>query len=152
MKKISIFLTIAVVMMVAGCSGCGTKTKSVTELLTKAWSAQTVKENSSVVYTKGATTNIRPGYSNFKLDLSSPSSVRYTEFENSVFTGTTWTVTEAATGNKLTLSGLSPKPTGTDGTIEFIINSASDTELSLTRTTSSQKTGGTINTYNLVSP
>ena len=151
MKKISIFLMVAIITMVAGCSGCGTKAKSVTELLTRAWSAQTVKEGSPVVYTKGATTNIRGGYSNFSLNLSSPTSASYKEFDATVFTGT-WTVTEGATGNKLTLTGLSPKPTGTDGTIEFTINSASETELSLTRTTSSQKTGGTINTYNLVSP
>ena len=151
MKKASIFFTIAIVAMVAGCSGCGKKVAPLSEVIGRVWSAQTVKEGSTIVYTKGATTNVRAGYSNFKLDLSSPSKVTYTEFDGNTFTGT-WAVSESATGNKLTLTGLTPQPTGTTGTIEFTINSYSETEFSLTRTTSSPKTGGTINSYNLVSP
>ncbi len=151
MKKLSIFFTVAIVATVAGCSGCKTQAKPLSELVARAWTAQTVKEGAPVVYTRGATTNVRPGYSNFSLNLSNPASVSYKEFDNNVFTGT-WAVTESATGNKLTLSNLSPSPTGTNGTMEFIINSATETTLDLTRTTSSQKTGGTINAYSLTNP
>jgi hypothetical protein len=148
MKNICLFAVFSLIVLVGGCSGCGTKAKALSEIVAKVWTAQTVKEASTLVYTKGATTNLKAGYSNFRLDLSSPTSVSYREFDGNTFTGT-WSVLEGATGNKLTLSNLNPKPTGTDGTIEFTINSAGDTQLDITRTTSSQKTGGTINNYNL---
>jgi hypothetical protein len=141
MRNITLFFVFALIVMVGGCSGCGNKTKPVSELVAKAWSAQTVREASTLVYTKGGTNNIKAGYSNFKLDLSSATNVTYKEFDGNSFTG-----------NKLTLSNLNPKPTGTDGTIEFTINSYSDSQLDITRTTSSQKTGGTLNNYALVNP
>jgi hypothetical protein len=48
------------------------------------------------------------------------------------------------------LSNLTPQPT--DGsTIEFTIVSFSDTQMVLLRTKPSQKTGGTINEYTLIS-
>jgi hypothetical protein len=148
MKNISLFFIFALIVMVGGCSGCGSTTKPLSEVIAKAWSAQTVREASTVVYTKGAANNIKAGYSGFKLDLSNATNVTYKEFDNNSFTGT-WAVTESGTGNKLTLSNLNPKPTGTDGTIEFTINSYSDSQLDITRTTSSQKTGGTLNNYSL---
>jgi hypothetical protein len=148
MRNIALFFVFALIVMVGGCSGCGSNTKPLSELIAKAWSAQTVREASTLVYTKGGANNIKAGYSNFKLDLSNATNVTYKEFDNNTFTGT-WAVTEAATGNKLTLSNLNPKPTGTDGTIEFTINSYSDSQLDITRTTSSQKTGGTLNNYAL---
>jgi hypothetical protein len=146
MKRI-IYSLLAFAMLIVVGSGCKKAAKPLSEVIGRVWSAQLVKEGSSTVYTKGATTNIRPGYSNYKLNLSSATSATYTDFDNLVFTGQ-WAVTD----NTLTLSNLNPSPTGTNGTIVFTINSSSETELSLTRTTASQKTGGTLNQYNLVSP
>lgn len=133
-------------------SGCKPSAKPLSEVIGRVWSAQTVKEGSTTVYTKGGASNTRAGYVNFRLDLSSPTAVSYKEFDGNTFTGQ-WEVLESAAGNTLTLKSLAPQPpTGTSGTIQFTINSASETELVLTRTTASQKTGGTINNYALVSP
>ncbi|MBC7892464.1 MAG: hypothetical protein H7Y12_09640 [Sphingobacteriaceae bacterium] len=120
----------------------------VKEVIAKKWTAKQVDENSTVVYTKGATNNIRLGYTQFLLDLSSPTAVTYREFDANDFTGT-WDVVN---NEKLVLSNLTPQPTGSNGTLEFTINSASATELVLTRLTASGKTGGSTNKYTLANP
>lgn len=140
---IHFFALIAALTLFAGCGK--DKTPPVSERIAKRWTATKVEESNTVVYTKGGATNVRPGYANFLLDLSSPSSVTLKEFEGSSFTGT-W---EVQGENRLILKGLTPQPTNTNGTIEFTINSINDTELVLTRTTANQKTGGTINKYTL---
>ena len=119
---------------------------SVSDLMKKTWTPQTVREGSSLVYTKGAATNIKAGYSNFVLNLSGGTSASLTEYEGTTFSGTY----EILNDNKLILRGLSPKPTGTDGTLEYNISSVSDTNLELARTSASQKTGGSINSYSLI--
>jgi hypothetical protein len=149
MKRICTFLG-AVVIGVFLLSGCKPKVKPLSEIIGKVWSAQVVKHGSTTVYTKGVTTNATPGYVNFRLDLSSPTSVTYKEADGNTFTGQ-WELQEGTT-NTLILKNLTPQPTGTSGTIQFTINSSSETELVITRTTASQKTGGTINNYTLVSP
>ncbi len=118
------------------------------ERIAKVWSANTIKEGSTIVYTKGGTSNAKPGYANFKLALNQDNTVTYTEFEGSTFTGQ-W---ELNGDNKLILKNLNPQPTGTNGTIEFDISEFSDGSMILTRTTSSVKTGGTINQYTLSNP
>lgn len=150
MKRICTSLG-AVVIGVFLISGCKPKAKPLSEIIGKVWSAQVVKEGSATVYTKGAATNVKAGYINYRLDLSSPASVTYKEFDGNTFTGQ-WELQETASGNSLILKNLTPQPTGTSGTIQFTINSSSETEFVITRTTASQKTGGTINNYTLVSP
>lgn len=127
----------------------GKKPTPVSERIAKIWTASSVAYDGTTVYNRTTTTNVVPGYSNFKLDLSSGSTVRYTEFDGNTFTGT-WSV--SSDGTQLILAGLTPQPTGTNGTITFTITSLSDSALSLTRTTTSQKTGGTTNTYTLSNP
>lgn len=122
----------------------------VKEVIAKTWTAKQVDENSMTVYVKGATNNVRLGYGLFLLDLSAPApgKVTYREFDANEFTGT-WDVLN---NEKLVLSNLTPSPSGTNGTIEFTINSASGTELVLTRLANSTKTGGTTNKYTLANP
>lgn len=134
--------------------GCKPKSsaKPVSELIRKRWTANIVKENNTVVYTKGAAGSTKPGYSNFVLDMSGATgnNVRVTFIDGIQAVGT-W---ELSTDNKtLTLSGLSPQPTGTNGTIVFTINgTVTDTQLNLVRTTPDPKTGNSTNDYALVNP
>ena len=151
MKRICTFLgTVAIGVFLM--SGCKPKAKPLSEIIGRVWSAQVVKHGSITVYTKGGGANNQAqGYVNYRLDLSSPASVTYKEYDGNTFTGQ-WELQETASGNSLILKSLTPQPTGTSGTIQFTINSSSETELVITRTTASQKTGGTINNYTLVSP
>lgn len=138
-----------VVALIAG--GCKEKVKPLSERIAKAWTAESVKHGSAVVYTRGGSSNTVPGYSGFRLTLASTSgnqTVTYTEFEGSTFTGS-WALEGES---KLILSGLNPAPTGSGGTLEFTINSVEDSKLVLTRLTASPKTGGTINEYTLTNP
>lgn len=151
MKKISTFLALAVATaFIIGQSACKPKVKPLSEIIGRAWVPQTVNHGTTLVYTKGATGSV-VNYTNWRLDLSSPSSVTYKEFDGNSFSGQ-WEVQETGTGNKLILKNLTPQPTGTNGTVEFTINSSSESEFIITRTTSSQKTGGTVNKYTLVTP
>lgn len=129
-------------------SSCKKDPPPLSERIAKAWSPSTVQEGSSVVYTKGGTSNVKPGYSAFSLNLDKSGTVTYTEFDGNKFSGQ-WEVTG---DNKLTLKNLNPQPTGTNGTIEFDISDFGDNMMTLTRTTSSVKTGGTVNKYVLVNP
>ena len=150
MKTILLAARFAMVVASLLLLGCGSPTKvtPVSERIAKVWTASKVNQNTATVYTKGGTANSVPGYSNFRLDLSGPTTVRYTEFDNSTFTGT-WSV---PSDNRLVLTGLTPAPTGTGGTIEFTIGTLNDTQLELTRTSASPKTGGSLNTYTLSNP
>lgn len=143
MKKIAIlFISITTFAL----SSCKDKTVPVSEKIKKNWAANVVKEGSATVYTKGAASNTKPGYSSFTLNLLFAPSVTLKEADGNSFTGQF----ELVGDTKLVLKNLTPVPTGTGGTIEFTINSITDTELDITRTTVSQKTGGTINNYSLV--
>jgi hypothetical protein len=108
----------------------------------KVWTPETVKESGTLVYTKGATGNTKAGYSQFKLDLSTTAAT-LTELDGNSFTGT-W---ELQNDTKLVLKNLNPVPTSTTGTIEFTINSASETILNISRTSQNPKTGNTLNDY-----
>lgn len=129
-------------------TGCKPKVSPISERIAKIWTAQAVREGSTLVYTKGANANIRSGYINFKLDLSSATSVTLTEWDNNRFTGQ-W---ELQNDTKLILKNLTPQPTGTNGTIEFNLSDFTDSAMKLARTTASVKTGSTVNTYELVNP
>lgn len=133
-----------IILLMLFLTGCKPKqVEPIVERIAKSWIAESVQEGSSMVYSKNGTNNSKPGYAGFKLALSSTGSVVYTEFDGNSFTGQ-W---ELIGENKLILKNLNPQPTGTNGTIEFNITSFSDNQLTLTRTSSSAKTGGTINVY-----
>ncbi|MBC3785389.1 hypothetical protein [Spirosoma utsteinense] len=150
MRKTSFIAFFAVVALTNLLTGCGKKKVApVSERIAKVWTARIVEYNGATVYTKGVANNIQPGYDQFKLDLSAPPVVTYSEFDKNVFTGQY----SVPSDNRLVLTNLNPAPSGvTNGTIEFTINQISDTELKLTRTTPSLKTGNTTNTYTLSTP
>lgn len=139
---------IAFLLVLGLMSSCKETPKPLSEQIAKVWSAQTVREGSTVVYTKGAANNSKPAYDRFRLDLSSPTAARLMEFDGTVFSGT-W---ELVNDKTLILKGLTPQPTGTNGTLEYSVQTASTTELKLSRTTASLKTGGTVNDYSLITP
>ena len=128
---------------------CGPKIPPVSERIKKVWTVQSVKENSVEVYKLGGTTNTKPGYSTYKLDLSVPPAVTIREIDGGTYTGT-YSITGT---NVLSIKGLTPQPTGTGGTLEFTITTLADDGLTmvLTATQPYPKTGNTTNTYSLVS-
>jgi hypothetical protein len=127
--------------------GCKkSKTPPISERIAKAWLAQSVKEGSVVVYTKGAASNTRD-YSPFVLTLNASGAVTYKDFDGFTFTGQ-WEVSN----NTLRLKNLNPVPTETGGIIEFDINSVGDNQLVITRTSNNKKTGNTKNQYTLQIP
>jgi hypothetical protein len=125
------------------------KVTPVSERIQKTWSAQSIKEGSSTVFSRGGSSNTKPGYSSFRLELASGGVVRFTDFDGVVVTGT-WSI--SADEKTLILSGLTPQPNGTNGSISFTISSLTDSSLTIIRTTASQKTGGTLNEYTLTNP
>lgn len=148
MRKTHSFILFSLVTLSSLLLGCkGNQPAPVSERIAKVWTASKVDENSTTVYTKGASNNIR-NYSGFKLDLSAPPTVKYTEYDGNTFVGQ-YSVPD---DNTLKLTNLNPSPTGDNGSITFTINSIDDTNLKLTRTTASQKTGGTTNVYTLTNP
>ncbi|WP_128547958.1 hypothetical protein [Larkinella soli] len=138
------FLTVLCLLTVL--TGCNkNKVKPLSDRIAKKWTAQKVEENNVVVYTKGASGNVKPGYSQFLLDLSSNPTAVLTQVDNFTSTGQY----ELQNDTRLILRSLNPAPT--DGpTIEYTINSSSDNELVITRTTADRKTGGTTNKYSLI--
>ena len=142
-SRTALFLT--VVMLVVGCKK---PPPPLSERIAKPWTAETVREGSATVYTRGAANNTVAGYTNFRLTLNSTGTATLTEFDNNTFTGQ-W---ELIGDTRLVLKNLNPQPTGTAGTIEYTINAVEDFKLTLTRTTASAKTGGTINQYVLTNP
>ena len=142
--KTKILVSLAVVSVLAF-AGCKTKVKSTQELVKKIWIVQTVKEGNTEVYKSGSTSNIQPGYGSFRLDLSAPPTVILKEKDGSSFTGKF-----EITSSKLSLSALTPEPTGTGGKIEYDVNTATETSLVLTNASPNPKTGGTINVYTLI--
>lgn len=148
MRKIHYIAFLSVVTLISALIGCkGNKPAPASERIAKIWSASKVDEGTVTVYTKGGTANVR-NYGTFKLDLSQAPTVRYTEFDGNVFVGKY----SVPSDNRLVLTDLTPSPTGANGTIEFTINSIDDSSVTLTRTTTSQKTGNTTNVYTLTNP
>lgn len=142
------FIVLAFALFVGVVSfGCKkSKTPPVSERIAKAWLAQSVKEGSVVVYTKGGTSNTRD-YSAFGLTLNASGTVTYKDFDGVTFTGQ-WEVSD----NTLRLKNLTPVPSETNGIIEFDINNVGDSQLVITRKTGNKKTGNSINQYTLQIP
>lgn len=124
---------------------CKTKVEPITSRIAKVWSASSVKENNVEVYKTGAITNTKPGYLNYKLDLSTPPNVIIKEVDGGTYVGK-YTVTDT----KITITGLTPEPTGTSGSLSFTITSFTETELILTADQDYAKTGGKRNIYTLI--
>lgn len=147
MRKTFVITLLAAVAFVGLVTGCKKPSPPpVSELIAKVWTASKVEANNVTVYTRGVANPVYD-YSKFMLDLSKPPAVSYTEL-GSTFLGK-YTV---PTDTKLLLTDLNPQPSGTNGTIEFIINSLDENNLKITRTDNSVKTGNTKNTYTLTSP
>ncbi len=148
MRKTHLIAFLSLVILFSALIGCsGKKVAPVSERIAKIWTASKVDENKVTVYTKGGVTNVR-NYTTFKLDLSQAPTVKYTEFDGNTFVGKY----SVPSDSRLVLTELTPSPTGANSTIEFTINSIDDNNLSLTRTTASQKTGNTTNDYTLTNP
>ena len=150
MKNIKSFslalLIITTLVQISGCKKSGANKKPLSEVLRAIFFAQQVKHDNTIVYTKGAASNTVSGYSKFRMDLSSTSSVAFTDFDGTTFNGT-YTLSSGS----LVLSGLTPQPTGSGGTITFNVVSfqESPAQVVLTRAGSSVKTGNTKNEYTL---
>lgn len=144
MKKIALYS-----LIVLNFAGCRAKVITpITDLLSRVWKADIVNEGETLVFTLGSTTNIKPGYANFRLDLSQPGRVSLKDVDGRLVTGS-WTV---STDNKrLILDNLNPKPSSTGGIIEYYITGEpTNASLRLERTAESRKTGNTVNKYQLI--
>ena len=149
MKKThyALLFSLTVLTLLAGCGK--TPVTPVSDLIKKNWTARIVTEGGTPKYTAGATSNPTPGYSKFALNMSSPPNVTLTTVDGSTFTGKY----ELSSDNKtITLSGLTPVPTGSNGTISFTITSVTESELVLARTSLDPKTGNSNNVYTLKTP
>lgn len=142
MKKLCALLVLILI-------GCQPKPITpITSQLSKVWKANTVKEGDVLVFTLGASNNIKPGYTGYRLDLSQIDRAMLKDIDGRLLTGT-WSV---STDNKrLILDNLVPKPTKTSGLIEFtILNMPDGSSLNLQRLDESRKTGNTLNQYGLI--
>jgi len=126
---------------------------TVADLVKKVWSANSVSWDGVVQYSKGATTNLVAGYSQFKLDLSIAGSVTLTEFDGKKFTGS---YSLSSDNKKLTLTSLTSSegaPTGTNGTLELTISGTpSATSLALETSTAYIKASNKKVALTLVNP
>lgn len=149
MNKQLLLFRLLIVLLLVNLAACQPKTVTpITSLINKVWKANTVKEADLLVFTLGTTNNIKPGYTNFRLDLSRPDTVRLKDVDGRLTVGT-WTI---STDNKrLILANLNPRPTNTGGLIEYyILNEPDGISLQLERTAESRKTGNTIDQYGLI--
>jgi hypothetical protein len=140
-------VALALLLQLTNCSKT-TKAKPVSEIIKAVFFAEQVKHDNKIVYVKGGTGNTVSAYSKLRMDLSSSSSVSFTDFDGNTFSGT---YSLAADSKSLTFSNLTPVPTGSGGTIIFSILSFSESpaKLVLSRTGTSTKTGNTLNEYTL---
>jgi hypothetical protein len=128
-------------------AGCKKKVKPLSERIAKSWTAESVKHNATVVYTRGGSSNSVPGYSSWRLNLSAGTAT-YSEFDGNTFTGT-W---ELEGESKLILKNLTPQPSGSGGIMEFSIISIDDAKLVIKNLKGNKKTGDTLNEYTLSTP
>lgn len=112
------------------------------------WKAQTVKENGQLVFDAVNPNSIKPGYTKFRIDLTSKEMALYTDLDGRKLTGN-WKM--AGENKRLILTNLIPPPSETAGNIEFDVNEIiTKRKLTLKRTSESRKTGKTINEYELI--
>ncbi len=143
MKKTTLWVLLTAVHLI----NCSPKEIAPPDL-GKVWKARSVKENGVLVYSEGNPGNQRPGYADFRLDLTGETQVVYTDLDGRRLTGDWYMSTDY---RRLILENLTPPPSESGGNIEFYINDPlTESQLSLTRTNESRKTGKTINEYELV--
>jgi len=120
----------------SGSDPAPTPQPTVSQLISKTWSASTATWDGVTQYSKSSTANLVSGYAQFKLDLTSTTAASLTEFDGRKFTGT---YNLSSDNKKITLSGLTSSegaPSGTNGTLEFnIVGTPSSSALSLETTT-----------------
>lgn len=131
--------------LLAGCASKGTTVDPMDKRIAKSWKVSVAREGSTIVFEVGGSNNSRPGYVNFTMNLTGGGTVSFTDFDGTRFSGN-W---ELQGTSRLILKNLNPEPTGTNGTMEFNISEFTDTSMTITRTTGSAKTGGTINVYKM---
>ncbi|AWW00813.1 hypothetical protein DJ013_05265 [Arcticibacterium luteifluviistationis] len=109
--------------------------------------ARLVLEDGATVYSSGGSSNVKPAYSSYRLNLSSPPQASLTLVDGQTYTGT-YSIQGEST---LTVSGLTPEPTGSGGTLVYTINSIPEdgSELVVTLNNLDPKTGNTTNKYTL---
>jgi hypothetical protein len=144
-KNITLCLFAAFVIIL---NSCGTKIPPVETRMAKIWTVSTVTENAVEVYKSGSATNAKPGYSSYRLDLSTKPTAILKDVDGGTYTGK-YTIIG---GNKLSITGLTPEPTGTGGNLDFSITGLDDkaTTVILSATQNYPKTGNTKNVYTLV--
>jgi hypothetical protein len=137
----------------SGSEPAPTPKPTVSQLVSKSWSANSVNWDGVIQYSKGATTNLVSGYAQFKLDLTSSTAASLTEFDGRKFTGT---YTLSTDNKKITMNGLTSAegaPSGTNGTIEFnIVGTPTATALSLETVSSYIKASNKKVSLTLVNP
>ncbi|MGL4632091.1 MAG: hypothetical protein ACRCVT_12885 [Leadbetterella sp.] len=141
-------LLLVVTTIVFSCGKTSTSAdpeKTLSDKLKLVWGADVVQYGSTQVYKAGAAGNTTD-YSKYKLDLSSPPNVTLTEFDGNSFTGK-----YSVAGSTVSLTGLTPEPTGTGGKIDFTATIDASNVLTLVATQNSPKTGNSKNTYVLKS-
>lgn len=137
--------TLAVIGLTFCAFGCGQKNaEPLSDRIRKVWTVQTATENGTLVYTKGAGSNIR-NYANYRLDMSRPPAVTLTEVDGNTFSGQY----EVQNDNRLILSSLNPQPTGSGGRLEYVLGGVTDTFMELSQSSRNVKTGNTLNIYQL---
>ncbi|WP_341227777.1 hypothetical protein [uncultured Arcticibacterium sp.] len=150
MKKIFIYFVFAVLLSCKKDNvddGGGNNQTTLSDKIAKTWVANSVKEDGASVYSKGDNSNLKPGYSAFKLDLQKNGTLSLEEIEGTKISGK-WRL--ASNDSKLVLENLQPVPSESGGTLEFTISLANETNLNISATKSNFKTGGTMNTYILI--
>lgn len=145
--KLQLVLTLATVVLTT--AACQKKAESVplSDQVRKVWTVQTATENGTLVYTKGATGNIR-NYALYRLDLSSPPTVRLTEVDGNTFSGQY----DVQADSRLILTNLNPQPTGSGGRLEYVLGAVTDNSIELSQSSTNLKTGSTRNVYRLATP
>lgn len=137
----------------SGSDPAPTPQPTVSQLVSKTWSVNSVNWDGVTQYTKGASTNLVSGYAQFKLDLTSSTAASLTEFDGRKFTGT---YTLSTDNKKITLNGLTSSegaPSGTNGTLEFnIVGTPTASALSLETTTTYIKASNKKVSLSLVNP
>lgn len=145
MKRLKLVLGLAFSVLLV-VSACKPKKKPLSERIAKAWVAQSVKHDNTLVYEKGSSSGSSPGYSGYQLILGTDNSVTLTDLDGTTFTGK-W---ELQGETRLILKDLGPEPpTGSGGKLEYTIKTIEDNKLVLLSVSPSIKTGNTVNEYSL---
>ncbi len=144
MKTYILLILGALLLITSACKKEASEAGPLSDKIKKVWTVQTVTENGTVVYTKGAGSNIR-SYNTYRLDLSKPPAVTLTEVDGNTFTGQY----EVLNDTRLILTNLTPQPTGSGGRLEYALGAVTDNSMELSQSSQNRKTGNTLNIYKL---